>query len=145
VIVVADASVLVGELLRRRGHALITHPNLRVFVAEHQWQEAEYELQRRIDTLVARDRLSAGQGVDLLRTTMGIVAAGAIEVVPSAAYGHLEKIARDRVPRAPADWPAVALAITLEAGILTTDNDFLGCGCPTWTVDTLMHELERPR
>jgi hypothetical protein len=21
------------------------------------------------------------------------------------------------------------------------DNDFLGCGCPTWTVDTLRHEL----
>ena len=26
------------------------------------------------------------------------------------------------------------LALVLDAGILTGDHDFLGCGCPTWTV-----------
>jgi hypothetical protein len=29
----------------------------------------------------------------------------------------------------------------LDAGILTDDNDFLGCGCPTWTFETLQREL----
>jgi PIN domain len=30
----------------------------------------------------------------------------------------------------------------LHAAILTGDHDFLGCGCPTWTVETLRRELE---
>lgn len=47
------------------------------------------------------------------------------------------------MPRDQRDWPTVALAIVLDAGILTGDNDFLGCGCPTWTVETLRRELER--
>ncbi len=54
----------------------------------------------------------------------------------------MEAIARRRVPRDPNDWPPVALALGLGAGILTGDRDFLGCGCPTWTVDTLRVELE---
>ena len=36
-IVVADASVLVGELLRKPAQALLLYPGLRVVVAEHQW------------------------------------------------------------------------------------------------------------
>jgi hypothetical protein len=50
-IVVADASVLVGELLRKRGRELLLHPTLRVVVAEHQWDEAEHELSRRLGIL----------------------------------------------------------------------------------------------
>jgi hypothetical protein len=44
VIVVADASVLVAELLRRRGRELLAHPELRCVVAEEQWAETAYEL-----------------------------------------------------------------------------------------------------
>lgn len=73
-IVVVDASVLVAELLRRRGRELFAHPDL----------------------------------------------------------------------RDPHDWAPVALAIALDAAILTGDHDFLGCGCPTWTVETPMTELGRP-
>jgi hypothetical protein len=51
VIVVADASVLVGELLRKRGRELLLHHDLRVLVAEHQWEETEHELSRRLDIL----------------------------------------------------------------------------------------------
>jgi hypothetical protein len=42
-IVAADASVLVGELLRERGRQLLLHPSLHVVVAEDQWEEAEHE------------------------------------------------------------------------------------------------------
>jgi predicted nucleic acid-binding protein len=98
-IVVADASVLVGELLRERGRA---------------------ELE---------DGIS------------GLVDVGAIEIVAHDAYAHLEPVARRRVPRDPNDWPTVALALLLDAAILTGDHDFLGCGCPTWTIDTLLAEL----
>jgi hypothetical protein len=30
--------------------------------------------------------------------------------------------------------------IVLDAAILTGDHDFLGCGCATWTVETLLAE-----
>ncbi len=99
-IVVADASVLVAELLRQRGRALFARPDLRVVVAEEQWNETEHE--------------------------------------------HQEAVARRRVPRDPNDWPPVALALALDVGILTRDQDFLGCGCPTWTVETLRAELGEP-
>lgn len=58
-IVVADASVLVAELLRRRGRALFAHPDLRVVVTEEQWDETEHELQRRIGIIVEQGRLTA--------------------------------------------------------------------------------------
>ncbi len=51
-IVVADASVLVAELLRARGRELFAHPDLRVVVAEEQWDETQHELQRRISAIV---------------------------------------------------------------------------------------------
>ncbi len=66
-----------------------------------------------------------------------------IEVVPRDTYASLEQAAIERVPRDQRDWPTVALAMVLGAGILTGDHDFLGCGCPTWTVQTLRSELER--
>ncbi|MHB8492643.1 MAG: hypothetical protein ACYDA6_10595 [Solirubrobacteraceae bacterium] len=53
-IVVADASVLVGELLRRRGRALLLHRDLHVVVAEDQWEEAAHELSKRLAVLESR-------------------------------------------------------------------------------------------
>jgi hypothetical protein len=47
-IIVADASVLVVELLRQRGRLLITDPRLDVVVAEEQWNETEHEIARRL-------------------------------------------------------------------------------------------------
>ena len=32
----------------------------------------------------------------------------------------------------------VALALVLKAGIWTSEQDFLGCGLPTWTTETLI-------
>jgi predicted nucleic acid-binding protein len=50
------------------------------------------------------------------------------ELVPRDIYEHLEANAPRRIPRDPKDWPTVALALAPDAGILTTDYDFLGCG-----------------
>lgn len=38
---VIDANILVAELVRRRGRALITHPLLDLAAAEHAWSEAQ--------------------------------------------------------------------------------------------------------
>jgi predicted nucleic acid-binding protein len=108
-------------LLRNRGRDLILHPRVQLVVAEHQWGEVEHELERRLSIMESRGR--------------------SIEIIPRSAYEQFEEAARRRVPRDPNDWAPVALAMALDAGILTEDNDFLGCGCPTWTVETLRVEL----
>jgi predicted nucleic acid-binding protein len=140
-LVVADASVLVAELLRERGRALLSDPNLRVVVAEDQWREAQYELSRRTALLVEQDRLTAEQGATIQQAIKMLVDDQVVEVIPRFVYEQMEATARRRIPRDPNDWPPIALALTLDAGILTADNDFLGCGCPTWSVDTLREEL----
>jgi predicted nucleic acid-binding protein len=141
VLVVADASVLVAELLRERGRALISDPRLRVVVAEDQWSETLHELGNRVAVLVAHARLTDEQASRIRQAIESLVDSRVIDVIPRAVYQHMEVTARRRVPRDPDDWPPVALALSLNAGILTGDNDFLGCGCPTWTVDTLREEL----
>jgi predicted nucleic acid-binding protein len=140
-LVVADASVLVAELLRERGRALIADPSLRVVVAEDQWSETQHELGRRIALLITQGRLTSERALEIQQTIRELVDEHIIEVTPRAFYEHMEATARRRVPRDPDDWPPVALALAVNAGILTGDNDFLGCGCPTWTVDTLREEL----
>ncbi len=59
-IVVADASALVAELLRARGRQLLAHPDLRVVVAEQQGDATQLELQRRIDAISEQGRLTSG-------------------------------------------------------------------------------------
>jgi predicted nucleic acid-binding protein len=140
-IVVADASVLVGELLRQRGRELLLHPDLRLVVAEDQWDETEHELARRLDILVERAIFTAERRVELEETIGELVEVRAIEVVPRETYVPMKETALRRMERDPDDWPTVALALVLDAAILTGDNDFLGCGCPTWTVETLRREL----
>jgi predicted nucleic acid-binding protein len=142
VIVVADASVLVAELLRRRGRELLSRPDLRVVVAEHQWNETAHELDKRLAAIVRHGHLSPAQADGLLSAITELVETHVIEIIPRDFYEQVESVARRRIPRDPQDWPTVALAIVLRAPILTGDQDFLGCGCPTWTVETLLQELE---
>lgn len=66
-----------------------------------------------------------------------------VVVLDEAVYAAAEDEARARVQRDPDDWPAVACALTLAAGIWTDDNDFLGTGVPTWTTTSLQVWLER--
>ena len=140
-IVVVDASVLVAELLRRRGRELFAHPDLQCVVAEEQWEETRNELPKRVAASVGQGRLSSEQGEELLDAVHELVQGDLIEVVPRTFYEHMEHVARRRVPRDPDDWAPVALALALDAAILTGDHDFLGCGRPTWTVETLTTEL----
>jgi predicted nucleic acid-binding protein len=140
-LVVADASVLVAELLRERGRALLAHPNLRVVVAADQWRETQYELDRRTELLVEQGRLTIEQVSVIQEAIQILVEDQVIEVILRVVYEPMEATARRRIPRDPNDWPPVALALTLDTGILTGDYDFLGCGCPTWSVDTLREEL----
>ena len=59
------------------------------------------------------------------------------------AYEGLRDETLSRLPRDPDDWQVVALALFLGVDILTSDEDFFGCGVATWTMDTLISQLDR--
>jgi predicted nucleic acid-binding protein len=138
--VIADASVLVGELLRERGRKMFLNPDLNVFVAAEQWEEAEHELHRRLGVLASRG-LDPARRQLLEGRVQTFLTDGAVTVVPQDQYESMRDIALRRVPRDERDWPTVAAALALDASILTADADFLGCGVATWTVETLLAEL----
>ena len=140
--VVADASVMVAELVRTRGRALVRNPRVHIVMTEEQWSETQYELERRLRLFSERGRASFEQ-ITLIRLDIrAVIEEKGVEVVPRHVYEDLEVRARRRIPRDPNDWPTVALALALDAGILTADYDFLGCGCPTWSFETLRAELD---
>ncbi len=137
---VVDASVLVAELLRTRGPELMAHPALQLYLPERTWDEATHELAHRVEALVHRERLSRTAADELVAAATALVEA-AVTIVPEAVYAPVKERAMARVPRDSDDWPMVALAMVLDAGIWTADADFLGCGLPTWTTDVLLAEL----
>jgi predicted nucleic acid-binding protein len=134
-----DASVLIAELLRVRGRALFQRADLRILVSQEQWAETAHGLEQRAALL--RRRVPAEEVDTLIDEAHALVATGAIIVVPSGVYAERETAARRRV-RDQSDWPTVALALATDSAILTNDPDFLGSGIATWTVDTLLAELE---
>lgn len=107
-IIVLDASVLVAELLRKRGRELFDHPDLRCVVPDEQWNEAEHELVKRVDVIVGQGRLTREQGQQLRDGVHSLVANQVIEIIPRTFYEHMEAVARRRVPRDANDWAPVA-------------------------------------
>jgi len=137
---VVDANVLVGELLRTRGRELLRIPEFRLFAAEKVLDETRYELQRRVILMKKQGRIGEITEGELQSLATGIINNYITLVAPSL-YNSLETEARKRIPRHPDDWHTVALALALPAAIWTQDNDFFGCGCPTWTTETLLLQL----
>jgi predicted nucleic acid-binding protein len=72
-IVVADASVLVAELLRKRGRALFRRPDLEVVTPEDQWDETEHELQRRLRLMLDQGRMTAKQVQELSEDVQAVI------------------------------------------------------------------------
>jgi predicted nucleic acid-binding protein len=139
---VADTSVLVGELLRARGRDRLGDDRLELFLPERMWSETQVELPRRIDRFVRRRKLDPEVGRDLTALCLRAIDANVV-VLDEAVYAALEDEARARSLRDPNDWPVVASALALAAGVWTNDNDFLGTGVPTWTTETLQAWLDR--
>lgn len=134
--IVVDANILVSEVLRQRGQTLLAVPTLELYVAEHAWAEAQYEVPRRAALIERQGRIAPSTGEALAVAAVTAITAH-VRQVPATAYAAREAEARQRIPRDPTDWPTVAAALTLDAAIWTRDNDFLGCGLPTWTSETL--------
>ncbi len=64
-IIVADASVLVAQLLRQQGRVLLADPRLDVVVAAEQWDETLHAITRRLAVIVRQGRLSPEQADQL--------------------------------------------------------------------------------
>ena len=141
-ILVIDANILIAELLRQRGRELLRNPQLIIYASERVVDETNYEIKKRISRMITTGKLSKEAGADLTQAASQPLET-CIITVPQIEYGYLEIEAKERIPRDPDDWHTVALAIHLDAAIWTQDNDFLGCGCPCWTTDTLISHLKR--
>ena len=140
----ADASSLVAESLRVRGEWLIAHADLTLYITEPTWSEVEHEVGRRLDAMVRHGRLLPAE-LEPFRANRLSLLSRHLTVVTEADYREYEIAARDRIPRDPNDWPTVALALSLGAGIWTNDYDFFGCGVPVWTTQTLLTHLTTGR
>lgn len=140
---IVDASVLVGEVLRARGLVLLSSPALTFFQPEHAAGETRHELRRRGLGMVQAGRATSEQVDALLNNALAFFDAQVI-YVPATEYQTREVEVRKQIPRDPNDWPLFALALQLgQAPVLTLDGDFLGCGLPTWTPETLRLHLGR--
>jgi predicted nucleic acid-binding protein len=137
---VVDASVLVGELLRKAGRERLCHAALELLIPEHTWNETQHEYARRIRLVTAHRSLLEQESTAILQAGLNAVRAN-VQIIPHAAYAPLEREARWRVARDPKDWPCVALALAVDCGIWTNDQDFFGCGLATWTNATLAEWL----
>lgn len=139
---VVDTSVLVGELLRAKGRERFGDDRLDLFLPEQMWAEAQVELPRRIGAFVRKRKLDKSIGDELVALAVSAVETNLV-ILDQAIYSALEEEGRARSLRDPHDWPVVACALALRAGVWTNDNDFLGAGVPTWTTGTLQAWLDR--
>ena len=139
---VLDTSVLIGELLRAAGRDRLGDDRLDLFLPERMWGEAKVEFPRRVSAFVRHRHLDRALGDQLVEACLAAVDANVV-ILDEAIYSPLEAEARARSLRDPADWPVVASALALNAGIWTNDNDFLGTGIATWTTGTIRSYLER--
>lgn len=105
------------------------------------WEETRHEVSKRLDIRVSRGL--PGPVAARFWDAAERVKEHSVAEVPEELYEDLKGEALSRLPRDARDWPVVALALALGADILTGDEDFFGCGIATWTVETLIAQLER--
>jgi predicted nucleic acid-binding protein len=137
---VVDANIMVGEMLRIRGRHLVQNPEFQLYAAKTVLSETRHELRRRTIAMRNQGKLTEQTERELFELVNRLID-NYIEIVEPSSYNSLETEARKRIPRDTDDWPTVAVALVLPAAIWTQDYDFLGCGCPTWTTETLLLQL----
>ncbi|MGK7913536.1 MAG: PIN domain-containing protein [Synechococcus sp.] len=136
-----DASVLVGELLRKRGRLMLQHDSLILYATEKVWEETKYEIGKRTAAIAARNLMTEEQQKRLCEAAISL-GSEVLDIVPFAKLQNYLAEAAIRIPRDPLDIPTVALALLTGSDIWTLDNDFLGCGIATWTTETLYLQLK---
>lgn len=113
---VVDASILVAEMLRARGRALVRHHALDLVIAAETWSETRHELRKRMNLLVELGHFEAPLAEQLLDDALTTITTR-VTLVPPDLYTKKLLEARRRIPRDPRDAPSVALALALDCGI----------------------------
>ena len=128
---VLDANILIRAVLGRRVLGLLERYAGRVrFVAP---EEAYADALAYLPEILANKGLP-GESSPVPETLERLTRL--VTPVPRAAYAGVEAEARSRLKgRDEADWPVMALALTLDCPIWTEDADFFGGGVATWTTD----------
>jgi len=138
---VVDTSVLVGELLRPVGRQRLEDDRLELFVPEEMRDELQVELPRRVTAFASHRGLRA-EDVDHLLDVSFRSVSRSVNVLFRPVYGSLADEAAWRSVRDPTDWPLVACALALDAGIWTNDQGLFGTGVPTWITPTVQGWLD---
>jgi predicted nucleic acid-binding protein len=117
---IVDTNIILSALLGR-SHSVMDEALCRgvsLLVPVLQWIEVAAVLQH----------LRPGSVEELM-----MQAANLIEILPVEAFAAFEGRARERLAEAgQEDWPVLASAMALEAGIWSKDRDFYGVGIPVW-------------
>ena len=66
-ILIIDANILIGEILRQRGRELLRNPQLIIYASERVVEETNYEIQKRISRMITTGKLSKEAGTDLTK------------------------------------------------------------------------------
>jgi predicted nucleic acid-binding protein len=122
---IVDANIILSALLGRSLPVVqdAVDRGLMLVVPETQWMEVRAVLNHLRPDLT--DELMA-QAEEM------------IDIFPSFAFDAFEDRARERLPAsAQKDWPVLASAMTVEAGIWSKDRDFFGVGVPVWTTENV--------
>ena len=72
-------------------------------MAEGAWDEATYELDKRIKIITRKGVFSQSVGQNLLNDAVALAEAK-VSIVPHEVYATYETVARNRIPRDPNDW-----------------------------------------
>jgi predicted nucleic acid-binding protein len=130
-ILVLDANIMLRAVLGTRVRSLIERycEDVALFVPSC----CVAEVHEYLPSLCAKRNWDTLATVNLLETLLALV-----KVVESGFYADFEEQAKRRIgSRDLDDWPVVALALSLGAGIWTEDADFFGSGLATWTTETV--------
>jgi predicted nucleic acid-binding protein len=133
---VLDANILMRSILGKRVRALIQeHANqVRLFAPDVAFADA----QRYLPPRLAERGVPPPEAGRLLDELLFQRLPQLVTPVPRDFYEGREIEARQRmVSRDEADWPFVALALTLDCPTWTEDRDFFGSGVATWTTDRI--------
>ena len=128
---VLDANILLRAVFGARVRQLLeTYEDVAGFCSPDAcFREAE----EYVPDLAKRRAVDSSVALTVLQEVSRIVVS-----VDRSLYEDYEELARERIEhRDPDDWPVVAVALMLDIPVWTEDQDFFGCGIPTWTTDRL--------
>lgn len=130
---VLDANILLRAVLGRRVITILeTYTDSCHFLAP---EIAFNDVRTHLPDILAKRGLSGETAAQLIDDVLGRLP-GLVTPIAHQVYADGEAEARRRLEgRHEADWPFVALALTLGCPIWTEDRDFFGSGVATWTTD----------